>query len=149
MQKQILLDMLAQNRTTCSFAFDQITAQNADFRLNQETASIGFIYRHTGEMMNMFGLFFGLPVAVQNTTMGLTDTGQGQDVLASQHLLEEGYQMLQTYIETTADEAWQDPIETPFFGTVSRARLLGHILFHTAHHAGQISLTLSKGQKFT
>ncbi|ADB36663.1 DinB family protein [Spirosoma linguale] len=149
MQKQILLDMLAQNRTTCSFAFDQITARNADFRLNEETASIGFIYRHTGEMMNMFGLFFGLPITVQNTTMGQTDTGQGQDILASQHLLEEGYQMLQTYIETTADEAWQDPIKTPFFGTVSRARLLGHILFHTAHHAGQISLTLSKGQKLT
>ncbi|MDB5240929.1 MAG: hypothetical protein JWP57_1554 [Spirosoma sp.] len=140
--------MLAQNRTTCSFAFDQITAENADLRLNQEAASIGFIYRHTGEMMNLFGLFFGLPVEVQNTTMGQIDTGQGQDTQVSQHLLSEGYQMLQTYIETTTDGAWHDPIETPFFGTVSRARLLGHILFHTAHHAGQISLTLSKGQKF-
>ncbi|GAB3514057.1 hypothetical protein GCM10027341_56590 [Spirosoma knui] len=147
MQKQVLLDMLAQNQTTCSFAFDQITAQNAELRLNRETASIGFIYRHTGEMMNLFGLFFGLPVEVQNTTMGQIDTGQGKDTEASRHLIEAGYQMFQRYIETTADDSWQDSIETPFFGTVSRARLFGHVLFHTAHHAGQISLTLNRGQK--
>ncbi|RYF65230.1 MAG: DinB family protein, partial [Cytophagaceae bacterium] len=54
----------------------------------------------------------------------------------------------QAYIETTADDAWQESIETPFFGRVSRTRLLGHVLFHTAHHAGQISLTLSRGQRF-
>ncbi|GAB4045085.1 DinB family protein [Spirosoma jeollabukense] len=148
MQKQVLLDMVAQNQTTCSFAFDQITPQNATLRLNPDTASIGFIYRHTGEMMNLFGLFFGLPVAVQNTTMGHTDTGQGQDTELSKRLVEEGYQLFQAYIETTADDAWQESIETPFFGRVCRTSLLGHVLFHTAHHAGQISLTLSRGQRF-
>lgn len=148
MQKQVFLDMLAQNQTTCSYAFEQITPQNATFRLNLETASIGFIYRHTGEMMNLFGLFFGLPVTVQNTTMGQTDIGQGQDIELSQRLVEGGYQMFQTYIEMTPDDAWQDLIETPFFGAVSRTKLFGHVLFHTAHHAGQISLTLSRGQNF-
>ena len=146
MQKEVLLDMLAQNRTTCSFAFDQITADNVNLRLTDETASIGFIYRHVGEMMNLFGLFFGLSVEPKNTTMGHLDTGQGQNIVVSQELVETGYAMFQVYVETTADEAWHDPIETPFFGTVSRARLFSHVLFHTAHHAGQISLTLSRGK---
>jgi uncharacterized damage-inducible protein DinB len=147
MQKELILDMLAQNRTTCSFAFDQITIENAELRLNEETASIGFIYRHVGEMMNLFGLFFGLPVESQNTTMGHLDTGQGQNIVDSQALVAAGYAMFQAYVETIDDEAWHDPIETPFFGTVSRARLFGHVLFHNAHHAGQISLTLSRGKK--
>ena len=147
MQKEVLLDMLAQNRTTCSFAFNEVRDENANLRINEETASIGFIYRHVGEMMNLFGLFFGLPVQIQNTTMGQLDTGQGQNTEVSQGLVEAGYDMFQTYVETTADEAWHDPIETPFFGTVSRARLFSHVLFHNAHHAGQISLTLSRGKK--
>lgn len=147
MQKEVLLDMLAQNRTTCSVAFDQITDENLNFRLNEETASIGFIYRHVGEMMNLFGLFFGLPVETHNTTMGELDSGQGQDLVGSQALVAASYAMFQAYVETTADETWHDLIETPFFGSVSRARLFGHVLFHTAHHAGQISLTLSRGKK--
>ncbi|AUD06693.1 DinB family protein [Spirosoma pollinicola] len=147
MQKAVLLDMLAQNRTTCSFAFDQITVENLPLRLNDETASIGFIYRHVGEMMNLFGLFFGLPVEIQNTTMGELDKGQGQDIKPSQELIAAGYAMFEAYVETTPDEAWHDTIETPFFGTVSRARLFSHVLFHTAHHAGQLSLTLSRAKK--
>ncbi|RYF75621.1 MAG: DinB family protein [Cytophagaceae bacterium] len=147
MQKEVLLDMLAQNQMTCSFAFDQITTDNVDLRLNEETASIGFIYRHIGETMNLFGLFFGLPVQPQNTTMGQVDTGQGRNVTGSRDLVAAGYAMFQNYVDTTTDEAWHEPIETPFFGTVSRARLFGHVLFHNAHHAGQISLTLSRGRK--
>ena len=147
MQKAVLLDMLAQNRTTCSFAFDQITDENVHLRLNEETASIGFIYRHVGEMMNLFGLFFGLPVEPQNTTLGQIDTGQGQNRDVSQDLVETGYAMFEAYVETTADDAWHYLIETPFFGPVSRGLLFSHVLFHTAHHAGQISLTLSRGKK--
>jgi hypothetical protein len=44
--------------------------------LNDKTASIGFIYRHIGETMNLFGQFFGIPTDVINTTMGQTDIGQ-------------------------------------------------------------------------
>jgi uncharacterized damage-inducible protein DinB len=45
----------------------------------------------------------------------------------------------------TPEEDWLGLIDTPFFGKVARARLFAHILFHNSHHAGQISLTLSKG----
>jgi uncharacterized damage-inducible protein DinB len=54
--------------------------------------------------------------------------------------------MLEKLIDTSKDEDWFLTTDTPFFGTVSRMRLFSHILFHNAHHAGQISLTLSRGR---
>lgn len=100
-----------------------------------------------GETMNLFGLFFDIPTNVVNTTMGQSDTGQGRDIDASQLLLEQGYAMLITYVENTPDSAWLDPIDTPFFGTVSRIRLFSHILFHNSYHAGQVGLTLARSPR--
>lgn len=145
MQKQLLLDMLAQNQTTCWSAFDTVNLENGAFRLNQQAASAGFMLRHTGEMFMLFGLFFGLPTAVQNTTMGQSDTGQGEDIAGSLQLLEQGYDRFRNYINVTPDSAWLDPIDTPFFGTVSRMRLFSHVLYHNAYHAGQIGLTIARG----
>ena len=146
MRKEVLLEMLAQNRLTCSFAFERITDQNSGCRVNQQAASVGFIYRHIGETMNLFGQFFGIPTDIQNTTMGQQDEGQHVELSTSRLLVEKGYDMLEKLIEDSAETVWLDPIETPFFGTVSRARLFSHVLFHNSHHAGQISLTLSRGQ---
>jgi uncharacterized damage-inducible protein DinB len=144
MQRALLLDMIAQNQYTVEMAINKITPDNGHWRLNDTTASAGFIYRHMGETMNMFGMFFGIPTNVANTTMGQGDTGQGEDIDASRSLLEQGYRMLLTYVENTPDSAWLDPIETPFFGTVSRVRLFSHILFHNSYHAGQVGLTLAR-----
>lgn len=146
MQKEMLLDIVKQNQLTCSISFNKLTAQNAGWRLNPQAASAGFIYRHIGETIHLFGTFFGLPTEVKNTTMGQTDTGQGEDIAASHLLVEKGFDMLKNYVESTPDTAWLDAIQTPFFGTVSRVRLFSHILFHNSHHAGQIALTLSKGR---
>ncbi len=147
MQTDMLLQMLAQNQMTCGAAFHQITAENATTRLNAAAASAGFIYRHVGETMHLFGFFFGLPTWVQNTTMGYLDTGQGQNLEESRLLIEEGYAQLQALVKNTPEPSWLEPVDTPFFGTVSRVRLFSHILFHNAHHAGQIALTLSKAEK--
>lgn len=146
MQKEVLLEMLAQNKVTCSYAFNSITDANLGHRLNEQSASVGFIYRHIGETMNLFGLFFGVHTEVQNTTMGQEDLGQHFDLTASQRLIEQGYEMLKRLIEDTSDGAWLETIETPFFGKVTRARLFSHVLFHNSHHAGQLALALSKGQ---
>ncbi|MDQ3062101.1 MAG: DinB family protein [Acidobacteriota bacterium] len=148
MQKEILLNILTQNRATNSFALDQITSDNADFRLNEQTSSAGFVYRHIGETINLFGTFFGLPTDVENTTMGEAENGQGQDIKKGKKLVEKGYEMLQKLIENMSDADWLEPIETPFFGTIPRIRLFAHILFHSSHHAGQISLILAKGKKY-
>lgn len=95
--------------------------------------------------MNLFIGFLGLKTDVQNTTMGMTDTGQGKNIAESRRLVNQGYELLAQIIETTPQEDWLGMIDTPFFGKVTRVRLFSHILFHNSHHAGQISLTLSKG----
>lgn len=146
MQKELLLEILAQNRATCSYAFDGITNENSGYRVNEQAASVGFIYRHIGETINLFGSFFGIQTNIQNTTMGQQDVGQSFDLNTSRLFVAEGYEMLKKLIEDCADSSWLEPIETPFFGTVSRMRLFSHVLFHNSHHSGQISLTLSKGR---
>jgi uncharacterized damage-inducible protein DinB len=146
MQKEFLNEMLAQNKTTCSYSFDRITEENSTYRVNAAAASIAFIYRHIGETMNLFGQFFGVPTDVQNTTMGQEDSGQSFDLLTSRALVKQGFETLAKLIQDTPDQGWLEPVETPFFGTVSKARLFCHVLFHNSHHAGQISLTLSRGQ---
>jgi uncharacterized damage-inducible protein DinB len=145
MQKEILLEMVKQNQFTSHFSFDKVTEENAGLKLNDKTASIGFIYRHIGETISLFGQFFGIPTDVKNTTIGQIDQGQHYDVGQSRELIEQGYKMLQNLVETSTGEDWLKPVDTPFFGTVSRARLFAHVLFHNSHHAGQISMTLAKG----
>lgn len=147
MHKNILLEIVKQNQFTSHFSFDRVTEENAALRLNDKTATIGFIYRHVGETINLFGQFLGMPTDVKNTTIGNTDNGQGRDTQYSKELIDRGYRMLTELVENSSEEDWLKPVETPFFGTVIRIRLFAHVLFHTSHHAGQISMTLSKGSK--
>ncbi|MEY2904775.1 MAG: hypothetical protein RJA52_791 [Bacteroidota bacterium] len=148
-QKEFLKEMLVQNMITNSYALDSVTNENKNYRLNSDTASVGFIYRHIGETMNLFGNFFGVPSDIQNTTIGKQDTGQDFEILTSKLYIDLGYKMVENLIENTNDEDWLLTINTPFFGTISKIRLLSHIFFHNSHHAGQISLTLSRGKVFT
>jgi len=146
MHREILLEMVKQNRFTHQFCFDRVTEENARLRLNDGAASIGFIYRHIGETINLFAQFLGAPTDVTNTTIGQLDTGQHGDVGCSRELIERGYRTLQALVENSTDEEWLRPVETPFFGTISRILLFAHTLYHTSNHAGQISLTLAKGR---
>jgi hypothetical protein len=147
MQKTVLLEIVKQNQHTSHFSLDRVSEDNANLRLNDQTASIGFIHRHIGETMNLFGQFFGMPTDVINTTMGQIDTGQHHDIRHSRELIERGFKMLHNVVENSSEEDWLKPVDTPFFGTVSRVRLFAHVLFHISNHAGQISLTLSKGRR--
>lgn len=147
MNKDVLLEVVKQNQITSHFSFDRVTEETANLRLNDKTASIGFIYRHIGETLNLFGHLLGVPTDVKNTTIGQTDKGQHYDIRYSAELIERGYRMLRDLVESSAEEDWLKPVDTPFFGSVSRARLFAHALFHTSNHAGQISLTLSKGDR--
>lgn len=145
-QKELLRQLLLQNVVTNSYALDRVTNENKRYKLNAEAASIGFIYRHLGETMNLFGYFLGVPTNIPNTTMGQQDIGQDYEIETSKLYIETGYKMLENVIDTSKDEDWFLTIDTPFFGKVSRIRLFSHILFHNAHHAGQISLTLARGR---
>ena len=147
MQKEVLLEMVKQNEFTSHFSLDRVTSENAHMRLNHHTASVGFIFRHIGETINLFCQFFGIPTDVKNTTIGKTDAGEDYDINYSRQLIENGYQHLKYLVNSSTDDDWLKPVETPFFGTISRARLFAHMLFHNSHHAGQISMTLAKGTK--
>jgi uncharacterized damage-inducible protein DinB len=147
MQKDILLETVKQNQFTSHLSFDRVTEDNASLRLTDKTASIGFIYRHVGETISLFGQFLGIPTEVKNTTIGKIDEGQHYDIRHSRELIEQGYQMLQELVKNSTDEDWLKPVDTPFFGTVSRVRLFAHVLFHNSHHAGQISMTLANGSR--
>jgi hypothetical protein len=147
MQKELLFEMVKQSQFTTHFCFDRVTEETAPLRLNDTTASIGFIYRHIGETMNLFAQFLGSPTDVKNTTIGQVDTGQHSDVAHSRELIERGYRTLTELVESNTEEDWLKPVDTPFFGTLPRIRLFAHALYHTSNHAGQISLTLAKGRK--
>src|SRR5690349_3870986 len=106
MQKDILLEIVKQNEFTSHFSFDRVTEENASLRLNDKTASIGFIFRHIGETINLFCRFFGIPTDVKNTTIGKIDNGQHYDVNHSRQLIEQGYQKVKDLVENSADEDW-------------------------------------------
>lgn len=136
--------LIEQNKYTSSYSFRKILPENLDWRLSPEAASVGFIYRHIGEIQLLLGTFLGEATEVSNTTMGFQDTGQGADLEASRHLVEAGYDMLFRLAAERDPEWWMGTIQTPFFGDIERIRMLGHILNHNAHHAGQIALTLAR-----
>ena len=115
---EIFRDLLAQNILSCSFSLNLVSNENISKSLNKNTSSVGFIYRHIGETMLMFGYFFGKPSEVQNTTLGKQDEGQGNDFEESKKLIDEGFKMLEEIIETTPNSGWSDIVETPFFGPV-------------------------------
>jgi uncharacterized damage-inducible protein DinB len=147
MLKDVLLETVKQNEFTSSFSLSRVTEENANLRLNNGTASIGFIYRHIGETINLFGQLLGMPTDVQNTTIGQIDNGRSYDVALSREMIQRGYHTLRELVQNSTEEDWLRTVDTPFFGTVPRIRLFAHALFHTSHHAGQISLTLSKGER--
>lgn len=145
MSKSIFQDLLHQNQVSCGYTFKKVSSENLSMRLTPEAATVGFMYRHIGEIMHLMSQFFGIPTEVKNSTMGFQDEGQGNNMGENQQLVEEGYAVLQKIIDVTADDKWAELVETPFFGTISKTRLFSHILYHNAYHAGQIALTLKRG----
>jgi uncharacterized damage-inducible protein DinB len=145
MGTEIFKDLLAQNIISCGFSLNMVNSENVSKSLNENTASVGFIYRHIGETMLMFGYFFGKPSDIQNTTMGKQDEGQGQDFEESKRLIEKGFKLLDEIIESTPISEWSEIVQTPFFGAVSKVRLFSHILYHNSYHSGQIALAIKRG----
>lgn len=148
MQKEILLQLLEQNRKDCTHFCQNITADNINYRLSEHTASVGFMHRHIGETTNLIAQFFGYPTTIENTTIGESDTGVQYDLESNHKHFEDGYNTLEKLVADTPDDAWLEAIETTWFGKISRIKLFSIILFHNAHHCGQISSTITKGRKY-
>ncbi len=144
--QKLLKLMVDQNKFTCSYSFDKVNSQNHGWKLNDATSSIGFIYRHSGEIMLLLGTFLGESTEVENTTMGFSDTGQGVETEEAARLVALGYEMLYRLAGSHDEAWWHERISTPFFGEIERIKMFAHILNHNSHHAGQISLTLARHQ---
>jgi len=147
MQKDILLTVAEQSRMDCYKILKDINADNVDFRLTNQTASAGFIYRHIGETTNLLGQFFGYETDVEGTTMGQPDTGKQYNLETSRMFFEKGYITLEKIINNTSDKDWLEEIETSWFGRISRIKLFSITLFHNSHHCGQIASAMAKGKK--
>ncbi len=148
MQKEILLQILEQNQMDCSHFCKNINAENMTFRLTEQTASVGFIYRHIGETINLIGGFFGYETEVVGTTMGQRDTGIHYDLETSRVYFENGYHTLKELVVNTTDKEWLENIDTTWFGKISRIKLFSIVLFHNSHHCGQISSTILNGKRY-
>jgi hypothetical protein len=148
MDSEILLAILEQNRTECFWFCKDINDTNSRFRLNAQTASVGFVYRHLGEVMNLATEFYGKQTAVVGSTIGKIDSGERYDVAISRQHIESGYNALGQIVRETSGHDWLTEIETSWFGKISKIKLLSTLLFHNSHHCGQISATLKKGKLF-
>lgn len=146
MDATFLRPLIEQNQRTCKYAFGEVSEANQSWRLNPETASAGFILRHTGEIMHLLMSLMGEPTEVKNTTMGFEDQGQGAEVSASRNLVHSGYEKLYLLADQKDAAWWDEVVDTSFFGPIQRIRLFGHVLNHNAYHAGQIGLTLKRHQ---
>src|SRR5690554_6713210 len=116
MQKEILLQMVEQNHKDCSHFCKKINAENSGFRLTEQTASVGFIYRHIAETTNLIAQFFGYETDVEGTTMGQKDTGIQYDLETSRMYFEIGYNTLRKLVDKTTDKEWLEEIDTTWFG---------------------------------
>ncbi len=125
----ILLEMLEQNKFTSSFSFDQINSENAGYRLNDKTASIGFIYRHIGETMNTFCRFLGIETDVVNTTLAQNDTGKIYDIETSRKLVVQGYTSLEKLIELKRLTRFGCILLIHRFSELSKGSVFLHIYF--------------------
>ncbi|NLR77980.1 DinB family protein [Chitinophaga eiseniae] len=148
MEQHILLLQLEQSQAQCLSTLQNIHTENASFRLSENTRSVGFNYRHIGETIHLLAQFLGVPTDVQGTTMGKPDTGQEYDLTTSKALFEKGYDILRKLVHTTSVNSWLEEIDTPWFGKIPRIRLYSIILFHNAHHCGQISSAIVNGKKY-
>jgi len=48
MGTEIFKELLAQNIISCGFSLNMVNSENVSKSLNENTASVGFIYRHIG-----------------------------------------------------------------------------------------------------
>jgi hypothetical protein len=145
MQKEILLKQLEQSKMDCLRILNNINSENVNYRLTEKTASVGFIYRHTGETTNLIAQFYGYKTDVEGTTLNQIDTGEHYDIEISRRLFEQGYATLEKLMNETSDNEWLEEIDTLWFGKISRIKL---ILFHNSHHCGQIASAIVKGKRF-
>ena len=144
--KPHLLGLWNNSQKSLNSAANKLTAENIRFKLNPNTASLGFLMLHISEtQLSLAKLFFGLDLNF-NPTLAYSDPDDGREIsgeVVRENLIQGG-RVVAEIIENLKEEDWAEIIETRF-GKLSRFDALLFIISHSSYHLGQAILTLKKG----
>jgi uncharacterized damage-inducible protein DinB len=139
-----LLKMFRMARTRLTNQLPKIKEEDLLKKLHPESASIGFLLRHIGEVEQLFAKnVFGLDIRVTANTLGnVKDSGRFNKLQELLDNISNAAEVLEKAINSQTDADWHTDITTAEFGTVSKAEALSRIISHTAYHSGQIAIIL-------
>lgn len=131
-------------------AIAQLTDENRHKRLTAESASAGFLLQHIGEAIyRILHATVGQPLPEGRsfvTVGGAKDEGQAGDPAYIRALAEEAYASGADYIRTLSDTELEETVETQRWGVLSRAEVIGLLMYHSGYHSGQAMLAIKRGQ---
>lgn len=149
-QNQLLLTLWQQNQNMAFRAIAQLTDENHHKRLTAESASAGFLLQHIGEAIHrILHATVGQPLPEGRsfvTVGGAKDEGQAGDPTYIRTLAEEAYAAGAAYIRTLSDAELEETVETQRWGVLSRAEVIGLLMYHSGYHIGQAMLAIKRGQ---
>ena len=134
-----------QKRLTSTL--EKLTDEHLRFKLNDTTASLGFLMLHIGEsQMSLANIFYGaVPDFKATYSYAATDDGKEIPLALIRKTLTESGEVVLEAIEKFSDAQWAETVDTRF-GALSRFDALAFIINHSAYHHGQAVLTLKRGQ---
>lgn len=142
------LDLWLEARGVYSDLLSKITEADLKKKLEPSLNSIGYLIRHIADMETIFVKNAFNPSFENNpiTVIEKKDNGQWtnlNELLAYNKL---SFEALKAVLEKTSNEEWTAVKDSMKLGKKSKAELLAHMVLHTAHHGGQISMILLHGK---
>lgn len=147
MNNSSLIALWAEGRTRFTKLLDVVQEADLSKKNGDSPNSAGFLIRHIAEVELLFAKnVFSLADVkiVAKTLIAGKDTGEWINLAELKEIADYSAEMLQKAI--SAQENWDESIETKEFGKKTRAEALGRIITHTAYHAGQLALVLKYGK---
>ncbi len=149
MTTSILNSIADTNFLKVKLLLEKLTTENSLNRINQETGTAGFYFRHIAEAQILLGkLFFdsstNLPYENPLTMRVPNDDGRQYDIEETKMMMQTGFDSLKSIIENTSESDWHTIKHTQPFGDIMLIQGLSRVLNHNAHHCGQIELCFKK-----
>lgn len=123
----------------------RLNEQNVDLKLAPTAKSTGYVARHIIEVAtyiarNYLNAEVPMPNPVLTMRPGSADFHQDPAELLA--LWEAADKAIRAGIAAQTPESWGELVESPW-GAFKRANGYTYVVYHTAHHTGQIALTLA------
>lgn len=147
---ELLLELWIEARTRFTKQLECLSESDLQKKLSEVPNSIGFLIRHIGDVELLFAknVFGDSSIKVSaKTVIDKKDTGEWTDLEALKNYVAESFEKLKAIVEKQTETDWETTISTNEFGIKTKAEAFGRIVSHTAHHAGQLSILNSYGNK--